>query len=102
MKVHFRYFRRLVLRTGVPKIIIAAARAVDREFNYIFGSDLGAGKAGGLRPPTPPCFSGGLRPLDPPKGAPRPWLQRLFAFSRPSHLSGAKMRPTVTQRDAYK
>ena len=66
---------------------------MDREFNYKFGSDLGAGEAGGLRPPAPPYFSGGLRPPDTPKGAPRPWLQRLFAFSRPSHLSGAAALP---------
>ena len=52
---------------------------------------MGAGEAfpGG----SAPCFSGGLRPPDPPKGAPRPWLQRLFAFSRPSHLSGAAALP---------
>ena len=34
-------------------------------------------------------LSGGLRPPDPPKSAPLPWLQGLVAFSRPSHLSGA-------------
>ena len=39
-------------------------------------------------PPHPPCFPGGSAPPDPPKGAPRPWLQRLVALSRPSHLSG--------------
>ena len=51
--------------------------------------------AGGGRaaPPRTPLLSGGLRPLDPPKGAPRPLLQRLFAFSRPSHLSGAATLP---------
>ena len=82
-------------------INIAAARAVDREFNYKFGSDLGAGEARGLRPPAPPCFLGGSAPPDPPKGAPRPWLQRLFAFSRPNHLSGAELfprNPTCSQQ----
>ena len=46
-------------------INIAAARAVDREFNYNFGSDLGAGEAAGLRPPAPPCFPGGSAPRTP-------------------------------------
>ena len=41
-----------------------AARAVDWEFNYKFGSNL-AREAGGLRPPAHPCFLGG-------GGAPRP------------------------------
>ena len=44
---------------------IAAARAVDREFNYKFGSDLGAGEAGGLRPPAPPCFPRSSAPRTP-------------------------------------
>ena len=38
--------------------LVATARAVDREFNYNVGSDLGAGEAGGLRPPHPPAFRG--------------------------------------------
>ena len=46
----------------------------------------------GCAPPHPLLFWG-LRPPDPPKGAPRPWLQRLLAFSRPSHLSGAAALP---------
>ena len=75
---------------------IAAARAVDREFNYKFGSNAGDGRRGGCAPRTP-LLSGGLRPPDPPKGAPRPserpWLQRLVAFSRPSRLSGAAALP---------
>ena len=77
--------------TGVdPKHNIAAARAVDREFNSSFGSYLGAGDAGGCAPPHPPAFRG-APPPDPPKGASRPWLQRLFAFSQPNHLSGAEL-----------
>ena len=35
-------------------------------------------------------FGGGGR-----RGGPRPWPQRLFAFSRPSHLSGAAALPGV-------
>ena len=60
--------------------------------------------AGGLRPPHPPAswgaapprrpaFLGGSAPRTPRKGAPRPWLQRLVAFSRPSNLSGAAALP---------
>ena len=51
------------------------------------------GRRGGCAPPRTPLHSGGLRPPDPPKGAPRPWLQRLVAFSRPSRLSGAAALP---------
>ena len=64
------------------------------EFICNFGSNLGAGEAGGLRPPAPPCFPGGSTPQNPPKGAPRPWLQRLVAFSRPTGaaaLPGAEL-----------
>ena len=76
----------------MPMINIAAARAVDRELNFNFGSNLGDGRRGSCAPPYP-LLSRGLRPLDPPKGAPRPWLQRLVAFLRPSHLSGAAALP---------
>ena len=68
---------------------LAAARAVDREFNYKFGSNLGGREAVGAAP----LLSGGLRPPDPPKAAPRPWLQRLVVFSRQGHLSGAAALP---------
>ena len=40
-----------------------------------------------------PAFPGGSAPWTPQKGALRPWLQRLFAFSRPNHLSRAKLFP---------
>ena len=50
-------------------------------------------EAGGATPPALPCFPGGSAPLTPPKGAPRPWLQQLFAFSRPSHLCGTAALP---------
>ena len=43
---------------------------------------------GGAAPPCSPLHSGELRGGR-PKGSPRPWLQRLVAFSRPSRLSGA-------------
>ena len=45
----------------------------------------------GAAPPRTPLHSRGLRPPDTPKGAPRPRLQRLFALSRPNHLSGAEL-----------
>ena len=48
---------------------------------------------GGAAPPLTLLHPGGLCPPDPPKGAPRPWLQRLVALSRPSHLSGAAALP---------
>ena len=47
---------------------------------------------GGAAPPRTPLLFRGAKP-DPPKGAPRPWPQRLFAFSRPNHLSGAELFP---------
>ena len=72
---------------------IAAARAVDREFEYNFLAQTeGGGRRGGCAPHTP-LLSGGLRPWEPPEGTPHPWLQRLVAFSRPSHLSGAAALP---------
>ena len=58
---------------GSLQINIAAARAVDREFEYNFWLKFGWREAGGLRLPAPPCILG-LRPPDPPKGAPRPLL----------------------------
>ena len=48
---------------------------------------------GGAAPSHTPLLPGGLRPPDTPKGAPRPWPQWLFAFSRPSHLSRAAALP---------
>ena len=71
-------------RNSAPAAL--AARAVDREFEF-------GGR--GAAPPRTPLLSGGLRPPDPPKGAPRPWLQRLFAFSRPNPLSGAELFPRI-------
>ena len=71
---------------------IAAARAVDREFEYKLWLTFGGGRRGGCAPRTP-LLSGGLRPQDPPKGAPRPWLQRLVDFSRTIDLSGAAALP---------
>ena len=59
--------------------------------NINFGSSLGCGRRGGGCAPHAPLLSRGLCSLDPPKGAPRPWLQRVFAFSRPSHLSGGEL-----------
>ena len=47
----------------------------------------------GAAPPHNPLLPGWVRPPDPPKGAPRPWLQLLFAFSRPRHLSRAAAQP---------
>ena len=72
---------------------IAAARAVDRELEYKCWLEFGGRGRRGVCAPRTPLLSRGLRPQDPPKGAPRPWLQRLFAFSRPSHLSGAAPLP---------
>ena len=45
---------------------IVAAGAVDREFNYIVGSNWGGEPGGGAAPPRTPLHSGGLRPPDPP------------------------------------
>ena len=57
--VFFCYRRCLIFVFCSESYNIAAARAVDREFNYIFGSDLGYGR---LRPPAPPRFLGGSAP----------------------------------------
>ena len=46
---------------------IVAARAVDREFNYKFGSNSGGGRRGGCAPPAPPCIPGGPAPQIPQK-----------------------------------
>ena len=46
---------------------IAAARAVDREFNYKFGSDAGVGRRGGCATPHPPAFPGCSAPRTPQK-----------------------------------
>ena len=71
------------LAIGLPATV--PGRGIGRNLARIGGG----GGGGAAPPPTPPCFSGGLRPPGSPKGAPRPRLQRLFAFSRSSHLSGA-------------
>ena len=69
---------------------IAAARAVDREFNYTCGSNLGDGRRGGCAPPHPPAFRG-----SPPPGPPKKALRALgcsdWSLSRdratcPGHL----------------
>ena len=87
------------------------ARAVDREFNYKFVSDFGAGEAGGLRPPPHPPACRGAPPPGPPKRRSAPLaaavvrflatvpLVRGRAFSKKSdfystsHLSGAASLP---------
>ena len=57
---------------------IAAARAVDRKFNYELWLRFGSGEARGLRRPARTTLHPeGLHPPDHPKGAPRPLLQRL-------------------------
>ena len=66
---------------------------LDRVFHYKFGSNSGGGRRGGCAPPHPPAFQGAPTHRTPQKGAPRPWPQRLFAFSRPRHLSGADSLP---------
>ena len=48
---------------------IVAAGAVDREFNYIFGSNWGGELGGGT---APPCIPGGCAPRTPLTGASRP------------------------------
>ena len=61
---------------------IAAARIVDREFEYNLWLKFGGWRLGGCAPPHPPAFQGGGATPYPPKGAPRPWLQGLVAFRR--------------------
>ena len=59
---------------------IAAAKAVDREFNYIFGSDLGRGRRGGCAPPRTPLLFRGAPPPGSPKRCSAPLAAAVVRF----------------------